>query len=186
MLSLDTLIACVQAFLTTHECKNWRVGARTESRASTRVCVESVYVTWDDAPLELRHIGLREAWVLLGGMEHGAHDMHAQVTLVSSSWQPGKLATVRTAEELTAFLEANLPTGEALQKAQARLADEKAAQERTEKAVLAAVTEAEAASFVRRARERLAAALVGTKTPIISDATSRLLRDRLVRLVRDA
>ena len=179
MLKLDQLVACVEAFLQRKECQNWRWGERVDSRASTRVRVESIHLTWDDAPPEARCLCLREAWVLMGGMEHGVHEIQAQVSLSPSSWQPSKLAQVRTAEELTAFLKANLPTGEALRAAQARLADEKAAQERTQKALLEAVTEADVAAFLRTATARLAAAL---GKGVAVDA----LRDRIVRLVREA
>ena len=108
MLNLDALMACVEAFLVRRECKRWRFGARYNSGASTRVVVEAVTLTWDDALPEARQVGLREAWTLCGGMEHGNHDVHAQISVGTKTTR-----TVRTEADVAAFLDEQLPTGAA-------------------------------------------------------------------------
>ena len=180
MLTLDALTASITAFFEEHKCTSWRFGKRFDSGASTRKTVETVLLTWDDAAPETRHIGMREAWVLNGGMEHGMREIHAQLWIIQErTFTQQRLTNVQTIEDVRAFLEANILVGDALERRKAELKRAEEDAVRQEEALQAALPECEVAELKTKAIKRLVDAL-GSET---ATKIRPLLRARLARLV---
>ena len=183
MLTLDELIACITAFFEEHQCTSWRFGKRFDSGASTRKTVETVLLTWDDGAPETRHIGMREAWVLNGGMEHGTHEIHAQLWIIQErTFTQQRLTNVQSLEDVRAFLEANILVGDALERRKAELKRAEGEAARQETALQAALPEGDVVELGTRAIKRLVDVL-GTEA---AGKMRPLLRARLARLVSES
>lgn len=120
--------------------EDWRQTARCDTGASTRVTVHTVSFhnvsSTPRKPSNLRSIVLREGWLMLGGMEHGSHDMYARGHIINGAGDAVNHAEFADAAALQRFLELHVPTG-------ARLAELVAA-ERVVAIETARIAEAEA------------------------------------------
>ena len=182
-LSLDELIACITAFFTEKGCQNWRFGPRFDCAVSVRIPVYTAIMTWDDAPPDVRSVGLREGWV----MRDNSGVIPAQLWLIPAPGQQFKITRAFALPEVREFLEENLPTGEVLVAERARLLREEEAHARMRRLIhgLASSSE-ELIAVLERIKERFhqhhELEEEGART---RNRHMRALRDRVVQLVHE-